>query len=87
MDKRYFTVYFTGLNEEKELRRGKIHMYTEGGAYVNESFVHDAIIEDFHLTSPYISGIEELNEADWRDYLSGREIGKDTNNISKNEFL
>lgn len=86
-DKRYFTVYFSGLNKEKELKRGKIHMYVEDGGYVNESFVHDFIIEDFGLSEPYISGITELSEDDWNDYLAGSEADPDANNISHTEFL
>ena len=86
-DKRYFTVYFTGLNEEKNLQRGKIHMFVEDGGYVNEAFVHEAIIHDLGLSDPYISGITELNESDWYDYLAGKESGIDDNNISHSEFL
>lgn len=85
-EKRYFTVYFTGLNEKKELRRGKIHMFVEDGGFVNESFVHNAIIQDFGLTDPYISNIMELDEADWHDYLAKDETDSH-NNINTTEFL
>jgi len=71
--KRYFIIYFTGLDIDKKLQRGKIHMFTEEGQFVNEEFIQTVIKEDFNLEHPYIEQIMELEEEDFNDFIKTKE--------------
>jgi hypothetical protein len=85
IDKRYFIVYFSGTNKENKLRKGKIHMYTDNGCYVNENHIHMTIEREFGLTDPYVSRVEELDEEDFMDFISIDEEPKST--VDHTEFL
>lgn len=78
-NRRYYIVYFTGealiqntetKKVEKEVRRGKIHMFVENMGYVNEKFIHDKIENDFKLSEPYIERVDELDEEDFYDFIA-----------------
>jgi len=83
-DKRYFIVYFSGM-KGKQIRKGKIHLYTENFSYINEKWVHDTVEKEFKLTEPYITNIQELDEEDFLDFISTGEESE--NHIDHKEFL
>lgn len=89
--KRYFIIQFTGLTVDREQQRGKIHMFTTGGCFVNEEFIQKTIRADFNLTDSYISGIVELSEEDFADFIAPMkgynqtEIQKSANEVKKIE--
>lgn len=85
-DRRYFIVYFTGINEEQKATRGKIYMYVEDKGYVNENKVHKVIRASFNIDEPFITNIHELTESDFYDFIKNREED-DYSNISQTEFL
>lgn len=68
--RRYFIVYFTGQNAKNQQQRGKIHMYVENEGYVNEAYINERITKDFGLDQPFIEKVEELDEADFYDFIS-----------------
>lgn len=82
-DIRYFIVYFSGVDKDGELRRGKVHMFTENGGYVNEEFIHKVAKRDFHLNKIYVSQVKELNEKDFTDFTAPCE--EDENNDTIND--
>jgi len=87
--KRYFIIQFTGLTADKQQQKGKVHMFTSGGCFVNEEFIHKIIKRDFDLTEPYISGIIEMDEEDFIDFTSPAneynqtEIAREANEVKK----
>lgn len=79
-NRRYFIVYFTGLDGDGELRRGKVLMFVEDGGYVNEKFIHDKIVQEHGLQEPFITNINELSQSDFEDF-----VAEDTENPKPNE--
>ena len=75
-DKRFFVIMFTGLTDNKELQKGKMHMFTDG-SYVNEQFIHKTIKKDFGLTSPFITNIVEMDMEDFADFTASEEDYKE----------
>lgn len=73
-NRRYFIVHFTGQTRNKkgeyEQQRGKIHMFVEDDGYVNEKFIHDKVINEYGLESPYVERVEELDEDDFYDFIN-----------------
>jgi hypothetical protein len=82
--RRCFVITFSGLNESKEMRTGKIHMFTDGG-YINEEYVHDVIKKDFKLTQPYIVGVLEMDSDDFDDFIARKEDYNADNATSQQE--
>ena len=75
-DKRFFVIMFTGLTKEKELQKGKMHMFTDG-SYVNEAFIHKTIAKDFDLMSPFITNVIEMDIEDFADFTASEEDYKE----------
>jgi hypothetical protein len=69
IDKRYFVVHFSGMTDKNIIKKGKIHMFTDNGCYVNENHIHTTIKSEFGLTDPYVSRVEELCEEDFTEFL------------------
>lgn len=70
--RRYFIIHFSGLRKDKTSQRGQLQMYTDGGKFVSEMFVHDTIQEKYNLTDPFITNIHELDEDDFFDFVEGK---------------
>lgn len=75
-DKRFFIINFTGITDDNERQRGKIHMFTDG-SYVNEAFIHSTIEKQFKLKDPYITNVMEMDVEDFADFTASEEEYKE----------
>ncbi len=66
-------VTFSGLSEDNTLRTGKIEYRTTNGKHANELIVLDLITKQFGLSMVFVKGIMEMTEADFMDWIAGRD--------------
>jgi len=70
---RFFILWFSGLEDDGALRKGKIIIKAMNGHFVNELSAV-AIIEEKHkLDEIFIRNILEISEADFNDFIDGND--------------
>lgn len=85
--RRYFIVYFTGVNDDNEVQKGKLMMFVEDGGYINQNYVHTAITDDYHIQEPFITNIDELSESDFHDFIANSTDADIRSDSNQGDFL
>jgi hypothetical protein len=68
---RFFLCTFSGLDEENDLRTGKVMCKTSNGRHVSEMFVINLICRDFNFNAVYVTHVNEMTEDDFNDFTEG----------------
>lgn len=77
MKDRYFIVWFSGYDDDDEIRNGSIQVIGNGGNYLNEEEIKDGVTKDFNLTGVFIKNfIEVPNKEDFKTFIH-KEVKKD----------
>lgn len=86
---RYFIVWFSGLDDEKEVQDGKMLVECINGHFVQEDYIIQNAEKDYELKDIFVRNIIELNEDDFKDYVGSAYHRRNSSedNQSSNDFI